>query len=203
MCFADPELCVDADEDEALISALDTLKSDPSYRDYLNASVGAVNRALSILEMKRLIPMKERAIRVSELKMINNMCIFDLSSVKDLYSIESVSLFSNGRRIAVPFDASKRELLLPTPPSDSEYVIAYIPRVERVKAITAESYNIDLCDSICELIPYYVAGDILRTDDSEGAERLRSYFLALCDMMPRPADRTDGVVASVYGSEQL
>ena len=60
LSFANPELIIDSSDSEALCAALRDLKSDPNYSDFLIASVGAINRAISALELRGLSPLYTR-----------------------------------------------------------------------------------------------------------------------------------------------
>ena len=58
LCFPNPQLYVDTDDDTLLSEALSNLKDDANYADYLNAMIGAINRCLSVFEIKGVIPKK-------------------------------------------------------------------------------------------------------------------------------------------------
>ena len=62
--FPDPQLYVDESDTETVSAIISGLKEDHNYSDFLAASVGSINRALSVMERKGISPLVSRSATV-------------------------------------------------------------------------------------------------------------------------------------------
>ncbi len=175
MCLANPDISGGFDTDEEITEALYQLKSDPNLSDYLNASIGAINRCFSFLEMKELSPVRTAKVTASASndgasRLALNALIPDFLKIKSIFAIKGDSIAPLKDFIEI----SGGELLLKD--TADRYSVSYYSKIPRISAATPESYDIMLDDCVCQLIPYFVKGDILRVDDADEAEASMSFF---------------------------
>ena len=78
------------------------------------------------------------------------------------------------------------------------YTVRYEPVSKRISHATPESHEIDLPDRLCELIPYFVKGDILRVDDPEEAKDALTLFYGLLDDITEGERLYSNIVRTVY-----
>lgn len=200
LCFATPELCIDTEDSEALCQALGSLKYESDYSDYLNASVGAINRCLAYIELKGLAPERVARIPYDPKDLRDGVAVIKLNSlIEDFDTLVSVTEEGGGLISYVEYARTGDEIRLLPPVKGDCYVVTYRPKVKRITHATPEDYDIPLPRSICELIPYFVKGDIMRMDDPEEAEKSAEIFYKLsCE----PKDRDDTAITqvrTVYG----
>lgn len=204
LCFTNPELGIDTEDEEVFLATLDNLKYDENYKDYMNAMPGAINRCFSSIEHKGILPSKTVKLTGTSLPTYEGLVRFELKEiVSDICNLESVSLISNGVVIPhMPFTrlGSDTITLHPIGPRD-EYILIYEPKIPRIKISTPESYDIDLPDSIAELIPYFVKGDIMRVDDANEAAEARNTFEAMCREIYSGKENCQGKVETVFRQE--
>ena len=200
LCFATPELCIDTESDEMLSETLYSLKNDSNYKDYLNASVGAINRCFAFLEAKGLVPEKRLTVSKSELIKGENGYVIDLKPDKEgILSVDGV--FKGGDYSSpVEYVYYDGEILLPLTDA-ADHTVIYTPRIKRVFHATEESYPIPLPEEISNIIPYFVKGDIFRVDDCEEAERSMKCFTSACEELSKSIFRKPASLRSVYTME--
>ena len=200
MCFANPDLTADLESDEAILDTLYNLKSDPNFSDYLNASVGAINRAFSCLEIKGLSPVKILSLKAEELKYENGFIKLELDAlapdllrVKRIFSKDQTGIFP----IPVSMESENGELFIP-PVYYGDIYVEYYKKIPRISHVTADTYEIGLDSTVCSLIPYYVKGDILRVDDPEEAKESMELFFRLAGSISQEKYPPSEGVYSVY-----
>ena len=175
MCLANPDITGCFDTDEEITEALYQLKSDPNLSDYLNASVGAINRCFAFLEMKGLSP-----VRTANVLPVSDGSVYRLSltpRIHDLLRIKSVFAIKGDTISPIRdfIEITGSELMLKD--NADSYSVSYYSRIPRISAATPESYDVPLDECLCELIPYFIKGDILRVDDPSEADNAMSFFM--------------------------
>ena len=204
LCFANPELGIDTEDEDIFLNTLDSLKYDENYKDYMNAMPGSINRCFSSIEHKGILPSKTVALTGASLPLHEGLVKLELKALsEDFYRLESVSLISNGVVIPhMPFTRIGNDVIMlqPIGPRD-EYVVIYEPKIPRIKISTPESYVVDLPDDIVSLIPYFVKGDILRVDDANEAAEARNIYEAMCQEIYSGAEGYQDKVEAVYRQE--
>lgn len=200
LCFATPELSIDTEDATVFSDTLNALKSDSNYSDYLNASVGAINRALSYFELKGMVPVKRAEIPFDSSEVVNGCFTMDLPRIiPDFCSLVSLSE-ANSDIVSYVEYAQDGALIRAFPPTvGNGYTVQYIPTLERITHATSEEYDIPLPRYMCEAIPYFVKGDIMRVDNPEEAERAREEFYSLCREMPINGEDKIFQVRTLYG----
>lgn len=205
LCFANPALGIDTEDEEVFLSTLNNLKYDANYEDYLNAMPGAINRCFSAIEHKGILPSRTVRLTGGALPVNEGFARLELGEIADdINRLESVTLVSSGVIIPhMPFTRLGGDTILLHPIGEKdEYVLIYEPRIPRVRMSTPETYNVDLPDNITELIPYFIKGDILRVDDANEAAAARNIFEKMCDeIYDASGEDCQGSVKTVYSQE--
>ena len=204
LCFANPELEIDTEDEEIFLNALNNLKYDENYKDYMNAMPGSINRCFSSIEQKGILPSKTIKLTGDSLSSQAGVVKLELKElVSDFHHLESVTLVSNGVVIPhMPFVRIGNDTITLQPiGKNDEYIIIYEPRIPRIKISTPESYDVELPDDISALIPYFIKGDILRVDDADEAAEARNIFEAMCREMYFGEEGYQNEVETVYRQE--
>ncbi|MBQ9744731.1 MAG: hypothetical protein IJW19_06360 [Clostridia bacterium] len=204
LCFANPELGVDIDNEEVFLDTLNNLKYDENYKNYMNAMPGAINRCFSSIEHKGILPTKAVNLTGSSLLVYEGLVRLDLNELaKDFCQLESITLISNGVVVPhMPFTRlGENTVLLQPIGAKDEYVIIYGPKIPRIKISTPESYEIDLPEDILALVPYFIKGDIMRIDDANEAAEARNIFEAMCQEIYTGEKNYQSEVKTVYKQE--
>ena len=71
---------------------------------------------------------------------------------------------------------------------DVRYLCEYIPRVTQITETTPDSFELELSDELCAVLPYKVASDLFKTDPSanyQAFERRASAILQILDTATR------------------
>ena len=199
MCFANPDLVTDYEDTESLVETLYQLKSDPNLSDYLNASVGAVNRCLAYFEIKGLSPIGSVTVRHGRFNEENGLLKFKLSElssnilrVKQIFSVDST-----GNILPVGYLEEKDGTVL-AESHGKDFTVEYWEKIPKISHSTADSYEIMLPDCLCRLIPYFVKGDILRVDDPDEARKSARIFKELCEGLVKDDCALPQSVSSLY-----
>ena len=204
LCFANPELGIDTEDEEIFLNALNNLKYDENYKDYMNAMPGSINRCFSSIEHKGILPSKTVTLSGASLPLYEGLVKLELKELsEDFYRLESVSLISNGVVIPhMPFTRIGGDMitLQPIGPAD-KYVVIYEPKIPRIKISTPESYLVDLPEDIVSLIPYFIKGDIMRVDNANEAAEARNMFEAMCQEIYDGREGYQNEVETVYRQE--
>lgn len=172
---------------------------DQTYGYYLSRMPGAINRAFSIIERRRVLPVKAvRLIATGE----GSTARFHLKAVAtDLYDVERITYEREGHYdTGIDYHLEGGELIVHDFDKDACYTLLYRPRIDRVSAGTDDQKEIDIPDEIAEVIPYAVKGDLFRDDESDEAEAARARFeYALNEIAVAHSSGQVGAVATVYG----
>ena len=201
LCFATPELCIDTENDEILADTLFSLKNDSNYKDYLNASVGAVNRCFAYLEASGLVPEKTLTVRKNEVILKENVHVLDLSAHWDeIFSVKGV-LAEDNPACPAEYTCIDGKIRISGFTFPRNYTVIYTPRIPRVFHSTEESYKIPLPEEISNIIPYFVKGDIFRTDDSAEAEKSMEFFVQACRELGENRTQSPAFLRCVYSME--
>ena len=150
------------------------LASDSNYSSYLNGMVGSINRCFSYLESHFLIPAEYAELKNG--RSVGDKMLFDLPD--DVFCIERVAFSGEGEYIGntgFEYVASKT-IAVPKMRGNGVFTAVFIPHLERIKRTTSDFYDIPLPDSVSEIIPYFIKGDLFENDDAEGAAEARRVF---------------------------
>ena len=201
--FPDPQLYIDSSDDEAVSAALSSLKEDPGYSDFLAASVGSVNRALSFIERRGLSPLASRAVS-SVFDEEIGLYIIDVSAFMcEMLFTEGIYRANEGIYESVPFEDLGNGKIMPGGEGGkARYLIKYRTILERIGSLTPENTELPLHDSLASLIPYFIKGELLSSEDPEASAEAMGRFEKECASLPlQYAEHTS--VLSVYRQEEI
>ena len=201
LCFPNPSLCVDTDDDALLTEALSCLKDDPNYSDYLNAMIGAINRCLSVFEIKGVIPKKRISVPFDASRVVNGSFVINIGDLApDCKKVDCVITYPKGDLPShIEFaDSGDGEIFVEPLSEGACYTVRYEPLTERISPSTAESHELELPNRLAELIPYFVKGDILRVDEPEEAKDAHTLFYGLLDEIVEGERLYLNMVRTVY-----
>ena len=200
LIFPSISIDVDTESEEELRQALDNLKADPNYCDYLSAMPGAINRCFTNLESKGVLPLVATAFSRSDFIERDGMLCLDIAD-KIHGKIERVdfrSLWERAEGCDYSFEGDN--LLILEDHGDGVYTFIYERAIPRIKNITGANYIIDLPDKITSLMPYFIKSEVIRTDDSDEASSARSLYEAGIAEIVNSSNRygNQGAVESVF-----
>ena len=116
LIFPELELSFDESDNEATNEKIRALRCDPSLRGYLDASVPAINRAISIIEAKGLSRTKSKQITVYG-KIINGgVMISQAEEYDDIYLLKEA--YQNGKSITLGLPRTA----IPTFPVSTQWI---------------------------------------------------------------------------------
>ena len=81
-----------------------------------------------------------------------------------------------------------------------EYRVVYRAKIDRVTAATPEETEIPLLDGVCEIIPYFVKGEMYTDEDREEAAQSMERFKSRAEHLSVPAMEE---MTTVYAVEWL
>jgi len=201
MCFANPDLIADYDNEESVADTLYQLKEDPNLFDYLNASVGAINRCLTYFEIKGLSPVGLISVKLSSLESKDGLLRLDVNElVPNLLRIRRILSRSRqgNSQILCCGESDSNELLIEPPIQGDELIIEYNTRIPKITHSTPDSYDVMLPNHLCALIPYFVKGDILRVDDPDEAKEAMKEFKELVSLADTRYDASPPKADPIY-----
>ncbi len=194
-----------------------SLSTDETCKDYLANMPGAINRCFADLERRGAVPTRSltlgeegRSVRFGNVR-------YELRAIApDYQRIERVvKEYADGRYngsyeyrleggtliLAAPNIRTYTEEGVEKSEECEIYTLIYRPALPRITRDTNDEEEIALPDSIANLIPYYVKGDLYRMDEPDEASEARSWYEgALAEMLVE----NDGVqekVESVFAVE--
>lgn len=172
--------------EENITEALEVIKGDPNYADYLAAMPGIINRCFGVLESKGVLPTKQMTLESGgqtqtggQTPPLQIRC--DLRSLAEDYGIlERVAFEGAGGTCYTSECDYTREsadvILLPYM-GKGKYILIYTPRLPRVGLISSEGTEVlPGRDDIASLIPYYIKSELLYTEYPEDAKLARQLF---------------------------
>lgn len=172
------------------IDQIERLKADENYNSYLVNMPGSINRCLSDIEDKRVLPVK--AFALDENKQLASAAIrrFNLLElIPDFFDVERlVCETSNGEYIGdCSYQREGNTLVIFDFDKDNNYTVLYYPSIERITSITSDDLDlttavkegctpIKIPENITALIPYFIKGDLYREDEPNEASEARNWY---------------------------
>ena len=157
-------------------SLIFNLKSGSGYASYLVATVGAINRAFTIIEQRGLLNKSSFALKSEYGNKIGDFCYFDLNAKKEIFSIDRVFCDFNGKRQSLFYEMQNNMLAVKTASAQGEIGIVYREKIKRIDFLTSDNEEINLPYAIEEMIPYFVKADLLFGERPEQARAARELF---------------------------
>ena len=191
-----------------------SLSTDESCRDYLANMPGAINRCFADLERRGVIPAK--SVELGELgraRKYGNVRYKLKDIIPDFGRIERVSRESEDGEYcaACSYRLEGGVLVLRAPDirtytedgvekyeERETYTLIYRPTLDRISRSTSDEVEIDLPDSIANLIPYYVKGDVYRMDEPDEAGEARNWYEAAINELLYEAESSQECVETVF-----
>ena len=160
------------------VENLSNLAGEKKYAKYLNNMLNVINKAIDIINHRRVLPQKRIDLSEVEIKKgsVNNR--FDISSVEDFLSISRIVYEDNNKYLErVPFEREGNNVVI-----SSKYKPEYLAMVydTKVDNITIELQDTDevpgLSDELSRLIPYYIKFELYQEDEPDLALTAKSTF---------------------------
>ena len=165
--------------EENVSEALEVIKGDSNFKDYLTAMPGAINRCFGVLENKDVLPTKQAEIVESGSE--REMVRYDLKDAIPDYGILERIAFEGAGGTSYTYECdymreSADVILLPYM-GKGKFILIYTPRLPRVGLISSENTEVlPGRDDIASLIPYYIKSELLYTEAPEDAKLARQLF---------------------------
>lgn len=187
------------------ISGLGNALLDENYGSYLVNMPGAINRCFSVLEEKRVLPIKSHTLTAAEGLASGSYIRFDLASIiEDFCDIERlVCTKSEEYEGNAEFRMEGNVLVLPLFGEEEEYTVLYYPSIPRVTSETDNETELDIPDKIAAHIPYFVKGDLFRDDEPDEANEARNWFEAAMEQVLATKQSYSGKVFNKYSQTEI
>ena len=184
-----------------LDSAMQVLKNDPNFADYLANMPGIINRCFGLLEQRGVLPNKQVELTVAEGENIGPYLRYKVDEkIKDLGTLEKV-IYTNGAIYKDMCDyrrQSQSKILVPFN-EQGKYIFVYTPKIQRISVLTGESTEIlEGKDDIASLIPYFVKSELLAIEHPNDAQMARSLFEQGVESLASHRESYQSSVETVY-----
>lgn len=193
---------VNAGRDIAADNLVDYV-GDDTYGYYLVNMPGAINRAFSVLERKRVLPVRRCELVAAAGEQTPRGIRFDMATlVNDYYDVERVTMESyTGYEPVVDYFREGDSILFERFDLSAQYTLLYRPSIRRIGAGTADDYEVsEIPDRIACYLPYAIKAELFRNDDPDEAERARAVFeQAMAEIAAEERGSHQGRVRTVYG----
>lgn len=183
------------------IEGLTEYYADENYGSYLINMPGSINRCLSVIENKSVLPLKTSAIVRNMGLASGGMTRIDLlANIPDLYAIERVAKSTpysyNGN---VDYFMEGNMLVLEPLQDGEQYFVIYRPALQRITINSSDVEDLaGVPDYIACHIPYFIKGDLFREDEPNEASEARNWFEQAMSEIVQPCANMVSRVESVY-----
>ena len=189
-----------------VVSQLDILREDEDINVYLCNMPGSINRCLSYIESRGVLPRKTHTLVLSEAKE-GELVRRDLKKeIPDYYDIDRLICECNGRYIGDCDYRMEGDVLVLAYDEDMTYTVEYKPKCRRVSVTNEETRDdceIDVPDDIAALIPFYIKSELYRDDEPAEAGEARNWFEQSIAQLGRARVSTSKTVTSLYAINDL
>lgn len=199
LMYPDALLRLDTTDDKSLEEGIRELKSNPSYEGLLESSVGAINRAIAVIEARGLSMTKCHDIASSLCDRRGDGQLV-IKTMDDLLSVEMLLCHVDEKTYACPYRVVGNTLV--TGYRRGVFTVIYKSKVPRITPITKESHNLMLAQELCELIPYFVKAELFTQENEEEARRCRELFdRGLEELLSRQRSQCHECFQIIYSME--
>ena len=161
------------------LDKISTYSSEAKYARFLNNMTNSINRAIDIINYKKIIP--EKSIEMSKMDIkegkINNR--YSLLSLKDFVSVSRI-IYEDSKycyREKVPFEREGNNLVITNKYLPESLILLYNPKVNGISESSSDNDEIvDLPDELARLIPYFIKFDLYQEDEPNIAVAAKSVF---------------------------
>lgn len=185
---------------------LSAYKDDETYRSYLENIKGSLNRCLSTIEEKRILPSRQKKLSAEMGTASGAFIRFDLPTlIEDYFDLDRVAM-ECGSDYASDCDYIREGnvLVLPRFHADQEisYYAVYKPKIKRITFSTADTDEIDLPEGIAAYVPYYLKGELFRDDEpNEAADAMNQFEQRMNEISKHNVSRQTSV-RSIYSQTE-
>lgn len=156
------------------------MEYDDNYSLFYNGMVGALNRAFSDLEVRRVLPLCRREL-VSPVVKGGRAC-FMLDGIEDLFAparlaVEGEDYWDDDH----PYRYEAGRLSVEHYDTSATYELLYYPRLARLTHLTSNGVSLPLPDALATALPYYIKADLFRVDEPGEANDARNWYEAAVD----------------------
>ncbi len=170
--------------DDLRTEDVDDITSE-EYNQYLVNMDACINRCLGRIETANVLEAKKFVLTKQNGTESDNYITYDLSTlVGDFKSIIRVTKKSQyGYMSNEEYELEGKDLILPLLCDGETYTLIYKFKPTRIAIGAPSSTNIDLPDSVCELIPYFIKAELYEEDEPNLATQARNIFEAMLSQM--------------------
>lgn len=188
--------------DDIGVESLGELIHDENYRSYLVGMTGSINRCFSVIEERRVLPLKARALLREEGTESGPYIRYELRAlIGDYGALERISVLCDGEYTgSCPYFKEGDAVLLQNDGSD--YTVIYRPKIRRVVSFSDNEEELSIPDDIAAFIPYFVKGDLYRSEDPHEASEARNWFEAALDEISESPCGNQASVKTVYSQTE-
>lgn len=184
--------------DDVGTETIEELMDQENYRPYLLGMKGSINRCLSDIENRRVLPVKSLALDGELAQAGRSSKRFDLPT--DFYDVcrvtaESDCIYDGDH----PYFMEGDTLLLRGMDADTDYTLLYYPKIRRLtESASNEAELAGVPEEIAVLIPYFIKGDLYREDEPNEASEARNWYESGMASLMRRRTEKQGRVQAVY-----
>lgn len=186
---------------------LETYEKDETYKSYLSMLHGALMRCFALIEERRVLPTRSFTLSAADGISGKAFIRFDLKRLCESYfDLERVVCETErGEYIADCHFKREGDVLVLPLYKDTDgiaYTAVYRPCIKRFPSYANNDTELDLPEYIAAFIPYYLKGELYRTDEpNEAAEARNQFEQLISEIRERSVTRVTGV-ATVYSQTE-
>ncbi len=197
LMFAEVDACMSADN-------ISDYENSDTVGDYLAAMPGAINRCLSDIASRRILPEKRTALSLSDGERLMSAYRFDLPKIAaDFYDVSRVIAETHhGYDGDYPFRMEGKTLVLLCPDESARFTLLYYPTLPTVASYD-NGLELEIPDEIASVIPYFIKGEIYREDEVSDAAEAMSWYEQRIAALDRHRTEKQTHVSSVYSQVML
>lgn len=194
-------------QDEINVEWLNVYADDETYRSYLSNMIGSMNRCLSNVEEKRIVPSRSKTLLYDDGKVSGAFIRFDLKTfIEDYFDLERVVYETDSGDYCADSEYRREGDVLVLPFFEKDegitYTVVYKPKLRRVSFATANTDEIDLPEGIACYVPYYLKGELYRDDEPNEAAEARNQFEQLMSEIAERSVSKSNQVSTVYSQTE-
>lgn len=166
------------DDNVLLLDRMESLLNEKKYAKYLNNMFNAINKAIDIINHKKILP--QGRIEMSNIQMkqgaINNR--FDVSNIKGFLSISRIVYEDhNEYEERIPFEREGNFIVVANKYLPENLVMVYDTKIDNISDKIADTDEVpNLSDELARLIPYYIKFELYQEDEPDLAINAKSTF---------------------------
>lgn len=162
---------LDSDNYQAILS-------EKRYAKYLNNMFNSINRAIDIINHRRILPQKTISMDkiLTKSNYLNNR--YDLSKIEDFLSENRIIYEDNTSYLErVVFSKEGNLIVVPSKYSPESLILLYYSKIPVIKETLQDSEEIPyLSNELARIIPYYIKYDLYQEDEPSLALNAKNSF---------------------------